>query len=276
MPELPEVEHARRWIAARTPGRTLADVLLPDPAAIRSRLSSRPSDADPSGAARVRARIGQTFGAPLRHGKRLGLPLGDGGLLVHLGMSGRFVEGPAPPHGRIGLVIDQGPTLWLDDPRRFGCVVVSQAVGADLREGLGPDALASAPDGPALRTALADARTLKAGLLEQGRIAGIGNIQAVEALWLARLHPATPTAHLTAEDWDRLAASLRQTLLATLESSGAGQGEIIYVSRNKNANPFQVYGRSGAPCPRCAVALVQERLAGRATVRCPRCQPAPG
>lgn len=277
MPELPEVEHARRWLEHRTQGRVLASLELLDPAVVRSHLSTRPTHAVSDPTAAVAGLFGQPIGAPIRWGKRLGLPIGapgsPGGLLCHLGMTGRWVAEPTL-HARLGLRLDDGSGLWLDDPRRFGCVVVHPGpLAPALREGLGPDALIDAPDGPALREALARRGPIKTALLDQARLAGVGNIQAVESLWAAQIHPSSRADRLDEHAWSRLAAALHQSLLRTLEQSG--DGEIVYVSRDASASPFRIYGRDGSPCPRCEAPLVRERLSGRATVRCPSCQPAP-
>lgn len=276
MPELPEVEHARRWLEHRVRGRVLAAIELLDPAVVRSHLSTRPAHAVSDPSAAVTGLLGRPIGAPIRWGKRLGLPIGAtgsaGGLLCHLGMSGRWIAEPTP-HARLGLRLDDGSGLWLDDPRRFGCVVVHAGpLAPALRDGLGPDALIDAPDGRALRAVLRRRGPIKTALLDQARLAGVGNIQAVESLWAAKIHPSTRADQLDDDAWSRLAAALRQSLLRTLEQSG--NDEIVYVSRDASASPFRIYGREGTPCPRCEATLVSERLSGRATVRCPSCQPA--
>jgi formamidopyrimidine-DNA glycosylase len=273
MPELPEVEHARRWLARRVQGHVLRAVTVADPGAIRTRLSSRPADADPDGEPRLGALVGRRFLAPRRIGKRLALPLDGGGLLAHLGMTGRFVAREArPTHGRVGLVVGDGPPIWFEDPRRFGCLALSDDPGAALAEGLGPDALDAPLPPDALARALAGAPTLKAALLDQGRLAGIGNIQAVEALWLAALAPDRRPTDVGPEGYARLAAALQETLRRTLDLA-ADDEEMVYVSSDRARNPFRVYGRAGAPCPRCGALLSSEKLQGRTTASCPACQP---
>ncbi len=287
MPELPELAIAGAFLARHAAGRVVRDVALPDPAAVRTHLSTRPADARVDAAAWWDGLRGALPGTPIRHGKRLwwpvaglqGVAAADGGLLVHLGMSGRWVlrgDDAPPPHGRVGVRTDAG-WLWLVDPRRFGCVVPAapDAGPAALVAGLGPDAATLPSDGAALAARLAGARTLKAGLLDQRRLAGLGNIQAVEALFRAGLHPARAAVSLDASAWARLAegiaAALEHALAVTLPEDG---DDVLYLSGGA-ANPFLVYGRAGLPCVRCGGVVESGRDAGRSTTWCPSCQPPP-
>jgi formamidopyrimidine-DNA glycosylase len=112
---------------------------------------------------------------------------------------------------------------------------------------------------------------VKAALLDQRRLAGVGNIQAIEALWDAGVHPASPADALDPAAWQRLATAIPRTLHRTLAL--AGDGEMVYLSQDASQNPFRVYGKAAAPCPRCAAAIVREKLLGRSTFLCPTCQP---
>jgi formamidopyrimidine-DNA glycosylase len=275
VPELPEVEHARRRLARHVAGRRVRAVHLPDPAVIRTRVSTRPRDAHPAARALAAGLVGAVPQVPLRHGKRLGWRIGGQSLLGHLGMSGRWIDRAEPPeHGRVGLSLEDGTTWWLEDPRRFGCLApAEEPLEEAVRAGLGPDAWTEAPDGPTLGRALGGRAGLKARLLDQTRLAGIGNIQATEALWKAGLHPGIRADALGPGDWVRLAEGLRWTLSRTLED--AGEGELVYVSQDPSQSPFQVYGRAGAPCPACGSPLAQGRFAGRTSPWCPSCQPDP-
>jgi formamidopyrimidine-DNA glycosylase len=274
MPELPEVEIARRQLARWGEGRRVREVIARDAAAIRRGLSTRPSDALPGGAEAVaRALVGATAGAPARLGKRIGWRFGEAGLLVHLGMSGKWVrrEEP-PPHARLGLSFhDVDGAAWFVDPRRFGCVALVPADGLDaaLADGLGPDALDAAPDGPGLAARLAGRRPIKVALLDQARLAGVGNIHAVEALWRAGISPHTPCESLDAAAWARLAQAIPAQLRWTVEAEEAD--EIAYVNEGA-ANPFAVYARAGTPCRRCGAAIASAILGGRSTFWCPACQ----
>lgn len=273
MPELPEVEHARKQWEKLGMGRIVVGVSAPDPTTIRRVLSSRPSDADPDGVLHLANRIGARVMVPIRRGKRLGLPLSDGWVvLCHLGMTGRWIRRSEGQHGRVGLHLDDGWTWWFEDPRRFGALVLRLAEEAAW-EGLGPDALDHPWTGEELAAAYADCRTaVKPALLDQTRVAGIGNIQAVEALWYAQIAPQTSVVDLDLPAWNRLAEGIRWTLTRTIAS--AGDGELVYLSQDKGQpNPFVVYGRGGEPCGRCGSLLATSSIAGRTTTWCPDCQP---
>lgn len=274
MPELPEVEANRRLLAPFA-GRRVVAVDTPDPTSVRSSLSTRARD--PHAAAALGALVGQVADAPARRGKRLGWTFGRAGLLAHLGMTGRFVIAPEPPRwAKVGLGFDDGRTVWFVDPRRFGCVVpmAADAVDAALRAGLGPDALDDDPTGPELAARFVTPRAIKVALLDQDRLAGLGNIHAAEALWRAHLHPDTPCTSLDPAAWARLAGAIHTQLvhgLALVEADG-----IAYLSDGVISNPFEVYGRAGKPCPRCGAPIHGETRAGRSTFWCPDCQKAPG
>jgi formamidopyrimidine-DNA glycosylase len=278
VPELPEVEHARRQLTAWGEGAVLTGVVLADPAAVREGLTSRPSDAVADPLATLAPLVGRVAGAPVRHGKRLGWPFGDAWLLAHLGMSGKWVrrspEDPAPPAGRIGFEVTRGgerATLWLVDTRRFGCVSVGTE--EDLHRGLGPDALLAPPTGAELAALLDTKRPIKLVLLEQDRVAGLGNIHAAEALWRARIHPDRACATLSAAEWDRLASAIGAQLAEAIGSFD-GVDEVVYLSEGREESPFAVYGRAGEPCRTCGAPVVREVRGQRGTWWCPVCQPA--
>lgn len=275
MPELPEVEVCRRQLAAWSEGRAVAGVRLPDPGAVRRVASSRPSDALPGADAVLAGFVGRRCTGVDRHGKRALWRFGDRALLLHLGMTGKWVRRRAdevPRHGRVGVVLDDGSTLWLVDPRRFGCVVPGSLaeLSAALGAGHGPDALDAPLDGPGLAARCASGRPIKVVLMEQGRVAGLGNIQAAEALWRAGIAPQLPASALDAAAWARLAEAIPVQLEATLADTLGD--EVVYVSEGGD-NPFAVYGREGEPCPRCGAAIRKTVLGGRATFDCPVCQP---
>ncbi len=157
------------------------------------------------------------------------------------------------------------------DPRQFGRLVPSPD-GAPIAEwrALGRDPLADGLDAAWLGEALRGRRgPVKLALMDQSLLAGVGNIQATEALWRAKIHPARP-----AGDLDRRAvARLVEGILGSLRDTLAAEDgpELTYVEEAGAPNPFAVYGRAGEPCPRCP-ALVRDVLGGRGTVFCPRCQ----
>ena len=268
MPELPEVEIARRNLARWSGDRRVTAVRIEDPAAVRERLTSRPVPHPSPGI--LRAIRGAVPDEPVRHGKRMGWRLGEVALLVHLGMSGKWVRRgeEVPRFGRVALGLDDGAWLWLVDPRRFGCVVPVPDLDA-LSDGLGPDALTPLAPGE-LRSRLATRRPIKEALMDQSRIAGVGNIQAAEVLWRARLHPRAPADGLPPDAWERLAVEIPAQLRASIAQDDGE--EITYLQEAGAENPFAVYGREGEACLRCGTTLLGDRLGGRATAWCPDCQ----
>jgi formamidopyrimidine-DNA glycosylase len=273
MPELPEAEHARRRFLALTAGRTIEDARALD----RIVVPQAPS-------AWRKALVGRKVCDAERIGKNVLVHLsGRYALWFHLGMSGRIIR-----RDTIGEAIDpatglprwtrwwlsvRGATVCLADPRRLGRCAAGpvEAVRARARlEALGPDALA-VESAAALRARVERARgPIKTALMDQRRIAGIGNIQAVEALWLAKIHPETPVTALGSAAWERLYGGIRESLARTLAAI-EGKDEPVYLTAG-GANSFLVYGRAGEPCPRCSAPIAREVARGRASYICPRCQ----
>ena len=275
MPELPELEICRRQLTRWSGGRALTGVIIVAPSSVRRFLSSRPSDIDPDGPERLRALIGRAPTAAKRHGKRVGWPFGDRAILIQLGMTGKWVRrdpGDDPPrHARIGLTFGEH-TLWMSDPRRFGCVceIPVEELSLALRGDMGPDALLEPLPGPQLRARFRGRRAVKVALLDQSTIAGIGNIQAIEALFRARLDPNTPVSEVTEAQWNQLSVALVEQLEWTIRVSDAE--EIEYSSDAGADNPFRIYGREGQDCPTCATSISKAVLGGRSTFWCPTCQ----
>ncbi len=270
MPELPEVEVARRQLHRWLDGAVLRAPEVPEPTTIRARRSTSPRDAHPDGAVAVAWVAGRTLDGSARHGKRLRLRFGDRWMSVHLGMSGwlakRRPDDAAPRHARFGWRTAD-TVVWLVDTRRFGCVVPDDPEGLD--EGMGPDAAAYPWDGPSLAAAVG-AGALKTALMDQARIAGLGNIHAAEALFEAGLDPRTRGTAVDPAGWTRLAAAIPRTLDRALAATDT-EGDVAYVSAGGD-NPFQVYGREGSPCPRCGTTVVRFAQGGRSTWACPGCQ----
>jgi len=275
MPELPEVETVRRMLAGAIPGRRVARASVSRQRLRTASLASLP-----------RRLAGRTFGEPRRTGKFLLLDLDAGlTLLSHLGMSGRWLFWPAGrrpddtlPHVHLRLAFEGGATLWFQDVRRFGMlrVVPTAALARDpsLRL-LGPDPLAVPRDGEALSQAARGARTsIKTWLLDQRRIAGLGNIYASEVLFRARVHPRRLAGALTREEWRRVAAEIP----AVLEESIARMGTTFSTYRTIWNEPGQygdellVYDREGEPCRACGAPIRRIVQAGRSTYLCPDCQ----
>jgi len=268
MPELPEVETIRAQLAPRLEGRTLVRVEILDP-----RLT-RPVDLF-----EVSEELeGDVVVAVERRGKYLLLRLESGlALLVHLRMTGSFGFTPVT-HERAVLELDDGSRLVYRDVRRFGTWLVLG--GAELEPYLssknGPEPLGSRFTSRWLVAQLARrGAALKAVLLDQRVVAGLGNIYADEALWRARLSPLRPANDLSDAEVGRLARALRAALRTGIERQGSTLRD--YATPDGAAgsmqDEFRVYGRDGRPCPRCRTTIVKTRVVGRGTWFCPHCQP---
>lgn len=290
MPELPEVESIRRSLEPRLLGRVVRavtlhrrDVLvLPgDPFGGFARQRGQARTARPRRAARADLLLDAAITALRRRGKQLALVAGSGRvLIVQLGMSGQLVHrepgqrAPQSDHIHATWRLDDGRLLFRD-PRRFGGLRALPTV-SDLEalwSELGPDALSV--QGPELAAALTKSpRPLKAALLDQAVLAGVGNIYADEALHQAGLAPQRPAGSLAAADSARLAAAIRGVLAQAVEAGGSTLRD--YVDANGDPGTYQlshaVYGRGGQPCPRCGHPLASAQVAQRTTVWCPHCQ----
>ena len=272
MPELPEVEHARRSLE-KLAGARIARAVTHDAMV----LGSQPKRAF------SRELTDRSIQSVERRGKNLLVHLSGGaGLALHLGMTGSLVlAGPGAKKSRFARVtLDLGKrgALHFDDPRKLGRLYAGDL--ADARKAakydrLGPDA-ATIGSAKALAARFEGARVpIKTGLLDQERIAGLGNIHAGEALFLARIHPMRSAGSLTTREWQRLYAGIHETLdraIAELDHLDVTGEPLVYVSAG-GANRFLVYDRKGEPCPRCHTPIVREVNGGRSTYVCPHCQP---
>jgi formamidopyrimidine-DNA glycosylase len=278
VPELPEVETVRLGLERHVAGRTIDEVEVLHPRAIRRHVAG-PADF----AAALR---GRDLAVPLRRGKYLWLPVGDDALLAHLGMSGQLLVGapdrPLSPHVRVRFTFrDGGPDLRFTDQRTFGHLLVSLG-GAEL-----PSVIAHiAPDPlePAFEPAIFAARLrsrhsgIKRALLDQSLISGVGNIYADEALWRAKLHWARASDGLRRPDINRLLDAVQEVFAEAL-SVGGTSFDSLYVNVNGQSGYFDrslaVYGRAGQPCPRCGAAVRRDAFMNRSAFTCPVCQPRP-
>ncbi len=278
MPELPEVETVVRGLRTALPGRSIVSVRLgktdfiDDPVALGESLPGR----------RIAAveRIGKFIHLQLASNDSLssGAP---SHLMVHLGMTGRLVvraaAEPAPPHTHVYFQLDDGRELRYTDIRRFGqMLLLPDAKIAELRERLGEDALTISAE--TFRQRLAGRRArIKALLLNQSVLRGVGNIYADESLWRARLHPARLAAKLAKQEIDRLHQAVQRVLGDAIRLRGSSISD--FVDSDGQPGGYQkwhrVYAREDKPCYRCHAIIRRVIVAGRSSHFCPRCQPAP-
>lgn len=276
MPELPEVETVRRGIAPVLEGNTIERAEIRDPKLVR------PSDPDVVAAELV----GQQIVAVERRGKYLIVRFErERALLVHLRMTGslrRTSRGGLAddPHTRAVLGIDNGTDVVYRDVRRFGTWELFEPgdLGPYLAARLGPEPLVASFSARCLGRRLEGRRApLKAALLDQRTLAGLGNIYVDEALWHSRLHPLRPAGSLDGAELSRLHRSLRQVLRRGIERRGSTLRDYTAPDGAEGTmqDEFRAYGRSGLPCHRCGAELRRIVVVGRGTTVCEACQPPP-
>ncbi|HEY1554593.1 MAG TPA: bifunctional DNA-formamidopyrimidine glycosylase/DNA-(apurinic or apyrimidinic site) lyase [Kofleriaceae bacterium] len=273
MPELPEVETVRRTLAPAIGAKVVA-VWDSGKGLHMRRKPPR---------ALLRTLVGASVTAIRRHGKYLLVDFDTARtLLVHLGMTGRFLvvpeATPRPKHTHVVLWLDDGRELRFIDARRFGQIAVLDSARAHEHEALaslGPDPLEHGIDVTALLArAKSKKTTLKAFVLDQTVIAGVGNIYASEALWRAKLRPSTRSNKLTAASAARLAKAIDDVLAHALDKGGTSLRDFVDATgtAGENAEYLLVYGRAGEPCARCKTPIRRTVHQGRATYYCPTCQ----
>ncbi|HEV7126228.1 MAG TPA: bifunctional DNA-formamidopyrimidine glycosylase/DNA-(apurinic or apyrimidinic site) lyase [Ktedonobacterales bacterium] len=276
MPELPEVEYIARQLRTALVGRDIvaAEVLWP-------RAIATPDSAE--FAARI---AGQRVTGIGRRAKYLLIELGDGDvLLVHRRMTGNLILAGAlteaavdVPYTRVRFTLDDGQRLLFTDPRKFGRLALLPM--ADLPHffrALGPEPLEDAFTAAALGARLAGrARAIKALLLDQAVLAGLGNIYADEALFRAGIHPLRPGTSLVPAEIAALHAAIRAVLMSGIEHGGTtiGRHRDIYDEAGANLEHLLVYQHTGQPCVRCGTSIQRIVVAQRGTHFCPHCQPA--
>lgn len=270
MPELPEVETVRRGLAPLVAGRRVMQVT------VRHRGLRWPVAADLERELEARSIVDVD-----RRGKYLLLRCEGGTLIVHLGMSGslRVVPAatPAARHDHLDLALDDGRTIRLNDPRRFGSVhwVKADPLAHPLLAALGPEPLAPGFDGDLLYAATRGrSAAIKLVLMDSHVLAGIGNIYASEALHRAGIHPARSAVRVSRARYRRLAKAIQTTLELALAAGGSTLRD--FVDAHGVAGCFQqqygVYGRAGEPCHNCGSTIRSLRQGQRSTFYCPRCQ----
>ncbi|MFA5119535.1 bifunctional DNA-formamidopyrimidine glycosylase/DNA-(apurinic or apyrimidinic site) lyase [Zavarzinia sp.] len=274
MPELPEVETVRRGLAIALEGRKLARVQV-----------RRPDLRVPFPPRFAEVLTGRRIVAIRRRAKYLLIELDDGAVVIaHLGMSGRMTvgDGPMPdekPHDHVVFETEEGPWAIFNDHRRFGLMVLGHVDTLEahpLLAGIGPEPLGNSFDAETLSAALAGKRSpIKAALLDQTVVAGLGNIYVSEALFRARIAPTREAASVAGKRAERLVPAIRDVLTEAIAAGGStlrdyvqADGELGYFQ-----HAFKVYDREGEVCPACgAVAIRRIVQSNRSTYFCPRCQ----
>jgi formamidopyrimidine-DNA glycosylase len=273
MPELPEVEYVARQLRAALVGRAIVAVEVRWARAISA----------PEVEAFRAAVRGRRVVAVSRRAKHLLIALDSGEtLVIHRRMSGNVTlvaAGAEPLYTRVRFTLDDGRDLVFSDPRKFGRIALLAPSELEaMLDALGPEPLEEdfTPEVLAQRLAGRE-RALKALLLDQAVIAGLGNIYADEALFRARLHPLRAGASLAPAEVAALRWGIRDALRTGLEHGGTtiGRHRDAYDEAGTNLDHLDVYRRTGQPCRRCGTAIARIVVAQRGTHFCPRCQPAP-
>ena len=275
MPELPEVETTRRSLEPVLTGAVITEVAAARPRMLRRQIN--PAD--------FRRRLmGQEILSVGRHGKFLMMTLGNEIIWVtHLGMSGRISlvarDEPMVLHSNVVVSLDSGIDFRFVDPRTFGFVaaLTAEELEASSMGRLGRDALNDLPTTKQLMSLLAGRQApLKALLLEQNLVAGIGNIYADESLHRAALAPLRSGGSLTKAEVAALRKAIKDTLQHALKWGGTSLDDLAYQlpdgRTGKYTRRLRAYGRSGENCRRCGVEMVLNVIRGRSSTWCPGCQ----
>ena len=275
MPELPEVETVRRIAAPLVVGRSVTGI---DMNPTFTCVLEAPDGMDP-----VSSLIGRTIVDVDRRGKYLLFRLdADLWMVIHLRMTGRLlvVDHDAPPvrFEHLGIGLDNGKDLRFGDQRKFGRVRITLPEEVDaLSSRLGPEPFDKRVTGGWLHESLARRSSkIKAVLLDQHLLAGLGNIYVDEALFRARIHPERIARDISLEETTRLVGAIRHVLRSAIDNQGTtfSSFENPYGEAGSNANFLRVYGkgRGSLPCPRCSTPLEHLVVGGRGTTVCPYCQ----
>lgn len=272
MPELPEVETVVRGLRPHLVGRSIV------------RVEQRRPDLREKFPARFAVRLqGQRITSVERRAKYILIGLADANVLVvHLGMTGQFVIGAKPnaigPHDHVVITLDDQRVLRFNDVRRFGLMDIVPAAGLATHKrfkGIGPEPLTNGFSGTVLEAAFKGRNgPVKAALLDQRNLAGIGNIYACEALYRARISPKRRSGTVTRERAALLATAIREVLEKAVAAGGSSARD--YVNANGEQGYFQtewvVYDQEGKPCPSCRAPIRRIVQSGRSTFYCSKCQ----
>ena len=270
MPELPEVETTRRGIEPHICGQIIQRLIVRQPRLrwpVPGQLARRIKH----------IRIRQLS----RRGKYLLISTDSGTLIIHLGMSGSLCivkdDTPARQHDHIDLLLENGTRLRFRDPRRFGAWLWTDKSPEThpLLNRLGPEPLSSACNADYFhRLSRGRKLAIKSFLMNSHTVAGVGNIYANEALFLAGIHPSRAAGRISRQRYDKLVAALKQVLNDAIKQGGTTLRD--FTSADGKPGYFQqslnVYAQQGNPCPNCATPIRETRTTQRSTFYCPRCQ----
>jgi len=279
LPELPEVETVRQGLEPLTIGRTIAQVSVKHPRALRRNAGST--------AAFKKSLTGKKIQKVSRRGKYLWFEFDDSHLLLvaHLGLSGQFrPTAKNVRHERLRInFADDLPGLSFCDQRTFGALYLDEwAATTPVPSSISHIALDPFDSAFELDPVIERTRTkqvpIKAALLDQTLISGVGNIYADESLWRSKIHPLTRASALSRPRLRELFQNVNDVMSEALGSGGT-TFDGLYVSVNGESGAFSqrldAYGRGGQACRRCGKKMVREKFANRSSVRCPKCQPVP-
>lgn len=264
MPELPEVETIRREIVEALSGKKISEVLINNPRVIRQ----QPQEFK-------RGVEGRTITGALRKGKLLIIELSGGvSLAVHLKMTGQFVYPGKGTASRVSFRFSDGTLLDFNDTRLFAELrLVEDWKQLAFVRGLGPDPFEMTQE--AFNALLTGRRTkIKVLLMDQGCIAGIGNLYAVEMLFAARIHPERQAGSLSADEKKRLYQAMRDILSSAIKFQGSSVDDYVRLTGDQGrfVPHLKVYGREGKPCAGCKGKVKRTTMGGRGTYFCPSCQ----
>ena len=273
MPELPEVETVRKSLECRVVGLAITLVNLINPKEAKAGEYRDFSTAIQ----------GKKFTGFLRRGKYLIAQLEDGiSIVVHLRMTGRWVycapQREVPKHTHIIFQLSDGNELRFTDVRRFGGMELIPTLGLATHPGLaklGVEPLSEEFSAAGLREIVRGRKgKIKSLILDQTRLAGLGNIYADEALFLAGIHPERVAETISSSEVSRLYESIRSVLAAGIANKGTSFRDYVDGEGQQGSNQISlnVYGRSGLACTNCGAALAKLKVGGRTSVYCPNCQ----
>jgi formamidopyrimidine-DNA glycosylase len=277
MPELPEVETLARDLRSRVVGKSISRIWTSGKALRLARAIDVES--------LRRIALGQTVSGIRRVGKYLLIDVagvaGGGeppGVLIHLGMSGRLqvesASAPRLPHTHVVFELGGGEELRFRDPRRFGWIAAADPVDSCVElQSMGPDPLGALTVEMLARSLAGVRAPIKAFLLDQSRVAGLGNIYVCEALFRARVHPRTPASRVIGRA-PALLAGIEQALMVGIANRGTTLRDYVdsFGSSGNNAHALRVYGRTGQPCIVCGTPIRRRVDSARSTFFCGRCQ----